>query len=180
MAYKQTPGRGNGKKTGGGLSPMLMGGSAMYQKKDPKVEAALSKVRQAEEAAKKRASIKKLSEKDRSIEVGAAMDSIEASNKAGDLFTKRQRAQIGNKAANKTRKESGSSITVTRTEVNGKKGKEDKYTQTPAKMKVSKKTAYDIKEASNQKLKPGARKHYAENAQAAMKNKKSPTKMKKC
>lgn len=51
----------------------------------------------------------------------------------------------------------------------------------PAKMKVSKKTAYDIKEASNQKLKPGARKHYAENAQAAMKNKKgSAAKMKKC
>jgi hypothetical protein len=37
--------------------------------------------------------------------------------------------------------------------------------------KVSKKTAFDIKEASNQKLKPAARKHYAENAQAAMKNK---------
>lgn len=42
--------------------------------------------------------------------------------------------------------------------------------------KVTKKTAYDIKEASNQKLKPSARKHYAENAQAAMKNKKSPAK----
>lgn len=42
----------------------------------------------------------------------------------------------------------------------------------PMKQKVSKKTAYDIKEASNQKLKPSARKHYAENAQAAMKNKK--------
>jgi hypothetical protein len=41
----------------------------------------------------------------------------------------------------------------------------------PVNMKVSKKTAYDIKEASNQKLKPGARKNYAENAQAAMKNK---------
>lgn len=42
----------------------------------------------------------------------------------------------------------------------------------PMKQAVSKKTAYDIKEASNQKLKPSARKHYAENAQAAMKNKK--------
>jgi hypothetical protein len=31
MAYKQTPGRGNGKKTGAGISPMLMSGSAMYQ-----------------------------------------------------------------------------------------------------------------------------------------------------
>ena len=35
--------------------------------------------------------------------------------------------------------------------------------------KVTKKTAYNIKEASNQKLTPTARKHYAENAQAAMK-----------
>ena len=38
--------------------------------------------------------------------------------------------------------------------------------------KVTKKTAFDIKEASNQKLTPTARKHYAENAQAAMKNQK--------
>jgi len=30
--------------------------------------------------------------------------------------------------------------------------------------------AYDIKEASNQKLSAGARKHYAENAQAASKS----------
>jgi hypothetical protein len=50
----------------------------------------------------------------------------------------------------------------------------------PAMMKkVTKKTAYDIKEASNQKLTAGARKHYAENAQAAMKN-KPVAKMKKC
>jgi hypothetical protein len=53
--------------------------------------------------------------------------------------------------------------------------------QSPAMMKkVSKKTAYDIKQASNQKLTAGARKHYAENAQAAMKNKKSPARMKNC
>ncbi len=38
--------------------------------------------------------------------------------------------------------------------------------------KVSKKTAFDIKEASNPKLKANARKHYAMNAQAAMKNQK--------
>ena len=42
--------------------------------------------------------------------------------------------------------------------------------------KVSKKTAYDIKEASNPKLKASARKNYADNAQAAMKDKKSPAK----
>jgi len=48
-------------------------------------------------------------------------------------------------------------------------------TVTPAMQKkkmVSKKTAYDIKQASNQKLTAGARKHYAMNAQAAMKNQK--------
>jgi hypothetical protein len=42
--------------------------------------------------------------------------------------------------------------------------------------KVSKKTAYDIKEASNPKLKASARKNYAKNAEAAMKDKKSPAK----
>jgi hypothetical protein len=48
----------------------------------------------------------------------------------------------------------------------------DKKKASPMKQSVSKKVAYDIKEASNQKMKPSARKHYAENAQAAMKNKK--------
>ena len=58
----------------------------------------------------------------------------------------------------------------------------DSKMESPAMMKkVSSKTAYNIKEASNQKLTASARKHYAENAQAAMKNKKSPApKMKKC
>jgi hypothetical protein len=48
---------------------------------------------------------------------------------------------------------------------------------------VSKKTAYDIKEASNPKLKVSARKNYADNAEAAMKQvkpKASAAKMKKC
>lgn len=40
------------------------------------------------------------------------------------------------------------------------------------KKSVSKKTAYDIKEASNSKLSASARKHYAMNAEASMKNKK--------
>ena len=35
---------------------------------------------------------------------------------------------------------------------------------------ISKKTAYDVKEASNQSLSKGARKHYAENAQAGFKS----------
>lgn len=37
---------------------------------------------------------------------------------------------------------------------------------------VGKKTAFDIKEASNQNLTAGARNNYAKNAQAAMKNTK--------
>ena len=48
---------------------------------------------------------------------------------------------------------------------------------------VSKKTAYDIKEASNPKLKASARKNYADNAEATMKQikpKASAAKMKKC
>jgi hypothetical protein len=105
MAYTQTPGRGNSMKTGSGLSSALL-------QKSPK---------------------KFLTEREISIEKGAKNDSIEASNKAGDLFTRRQRAQIGNKAANKTRAVNGSSVTVTKTEVEGKKGKEDKYKMTPAK-----------------------------------------------
>mgnify|MGYP003144897663 CR=1 FL=1 len=35
---------------------------------------------------------------------------------------------------------------------------------------ISKKTAYDVKEASDQSLSKGARKHYAENAQAGFKS----------
>lgn len=37
-------------------------------------------------------------------------------------------------------------------------------------MKISKKTTYDIKEASNPKLKASARKNYAKNAEAAVKS----------
>lgn len=48
----------------------------------------------------------------------------------------------------------------------------NKNMRPPFEQKVSKKTAYDIKEASNQKLTASARKHYAMNAQASMKNKK--------
>lgn len=49
---------------------------------------------------------------------------------------------------------------------------ENKNMRPPFEQKVSKKTAYDIKEASNSKLSASARKNYARNAQAAMKNKK--------
>ena len=53
----------------------------------------------------------------------------------------------------------------------GKKGDESKSKldyESPA--KKNKGMSYDIKEASNQKLSASARKHYAENAQAANKS----------
>jgi len=53
----------------------------------------------------------------------------------------------------------------------------------PPMKQVSKKTAYDVKEASNPKLTASARKNYADNAEAAMKQMKpkaSAAKMKKC
>lgn len=115
MAYKQTPGRGNGTKTGAGISPTLMSGSPMKQT-DPK----------------------KMTLRELSIERGAKNDSIEASNKAGDVFTKRQKAAIGNKAANITRKINDAPTTVVKTQVEGKKGFEDKYTRTPAKQMAKK------------------------------------------
>lgn len=52
----------------------------------------------------------------------------------------------------------------------------EKKKPTPLMKQVSKKTAYDVKEASNPKLTVSARKNYADNAQAAMKD--SPAKMK--
>jgi hypothetical protein len=139
MAYKQTPGRGNGKKTGGGLSPMLMGGSPMRQQ-TPKQKADLEKAaaneRRVNKAVGSYSSNKKLNKAELGIEWAAANDSIEASDKAGDFYTKRKKAQIGNKAAEATRKINNSTTSVKKTEVLGKKGYEDKYERvkaTPAK-----------------------------------------------
>jgi hypothetical protein len=59
----------------------------------------------------------------------------------------------------------------------------EKKKPTPLMKQVSKKTAYDVKEASNPKLTASARKNYADNAEAAMKQikpKASAAKMKKC
>jgi hypothetical protein len=95
-------------------------------------------------------------------------------------------AKLGNIAGNKTRKElggkdmplvdrynaSGFMVSDNEPAKSDDKYKKNKPFETPLKQKISKKTAYDIKEASNQKLKASARKNYAENAQAAMKNKK--------
>lgn len=104
MAYTQKPGRGNSKKTGGGLSPMLMGGSPMYQekKKDPY-------------SGKTRAELGNEIEKigaENSRRVGAERiaksDSISAANNAKILdksLSKEKLGRIGNEAANKTRSE---------------------------------------------------------------------------
>lgn len=129
MAYKQTPGRGNGMKTGSGISSALL-------QKNSAVEKAKALEDSAKKAVKSYASNKKLTGRDLGVEVAAATDSISASKKAGDLFTKREKAQIGNKAANETRKANDSKVTVKKTEVVGKKGYEDKYTKSPAKQTV--------------------------------------------
>lgn len=187
MAYTQKPGRTPFLKTGNGIP------SALMQQIDPETlkkmkqdreirdrnEAIDKKSYRAEKAVDSYKSNKKLGEKDLLIERAAARDSIDAANpKDAHLFTSRQKAAMGHKSAEETRKLNNSSKSVEKKEVFDKKlGFVDKFktktnSNSPMKQKVSKKTAYDIKEASNQKLKPSARKHYAENAQAAMKNKK--------
>lgn len=88
--------------------------------------------------------------------------------------------KTGEKYASKAamaKHEKGESKATQKKEI--KKGSPMLKKGSPVLMSVSKKTAYDIKEASNQKLKPSARKHYAENAQASIK-KSTPAKMKKC
>lgn len=206
MAYKQTPGRGNGKKTGGGLSPMLMGGSPMYQKKR---ESGVTpeRIELAKKAVKSYKSNKKLSERDLQIEGAAAMDSIIARKDAGDTYTKRDLAKIGNKAAERTRKESGATTTVKRKEVVGKKGYEDKYTRTPvkqmSKLKSGKSPAKQVSKMPTDKLardkrptdtmernrggaepvlrKPGGRTPDVNGTAPRPKaSKKAPMKMKKC
>ena len=104
MAYKQTPGRGNSSKTGAGLSPMLMGGSPMYQqkKKDPysgKSWGELgSEIENFASENKKRVA----------SEMIAKSDSTSAANNAMKLdktLSKKMAARVGNEAANKTRSE---------------------------------------------------------------------------
>jgi hypothetical protein len=63
MAYKQTPGRGNGKKTGAGISPMLMSGSAMYQTGDVE-KTGYGMVKEKENKAKVNADPKAQAERD--------------------------------------------------------------------------------------------------------------------
>ncbi len=157
MAYKQTPGRGNGMKTGSGIS------SALLQKNNA-VEKAKALEDSAKKAVKSYSSNKKLTGRDLAIETAAASDSISARIKAGDI-PKRELAKLGNKAANETRKANDSKITVKKTQVVGKKGYEDKYTKSPAK----------------QMSKLGVKKTSMTSSSSAPKaSKKAPMKMKKC
>ena len=104
MAYKQTPGRGNSKKTGSGISPMLMGGSPMYQekKKDPYSGKTFRELGSEIEnfAAENKKRI--------ASEMIAKSDSTSAANNAMKLdktLSKKMAGRIGNEAANKTRSE---------------------------------------------------------------------------
>lgn len=95
MAYKQNPGRGNSPKTGHGIPSPL--------KQDSEASKAVGKYK----------SNKKLGERDMSIEVAAASDSISAARPNNPhLYTSKEKGEMGNVAANKTRTFNESSITV--------------------------------------------------------------------
>jgi hypothetical protein len=183
MAYKQTPGRGNGMKTGSGLS------SALLQTKKRESGVTPERIEAAQKAVKSYKSNRGLSERDLQIEGGAAMDSIIARRDAGDTYSKRELAKIGNKAANRTRKESGATTTVKKTQVEGKKGFEDKYTRTPAKqmskLKSGKSPAKQMSKMPPISTSPRVKREKAAETMERTKDmpkagKKAPMKMKKC
>lgn len=198
MAYKQTPGRGNGMKTGSGIS------SALLQKKDPKTEAIKEKQKQTErrvdEAVSKYKSIKKMTGQDLNIERAAAYDSIEAYDKARDKnFNKKDALRAGSKAANTGRRVNDGATRVKRTEVVGNKGYEDKYERvsvTPArqmsKLKSGKSPAKQVSKMPANTMErrravaepassPKGRNLETNGTKAMPKaSKKAPTKMKKC
>jgi hypothetical protein len=104
MAYTQKPGRGNDKKTGRGISPMLMGGSPMYQekKKDPysgKTRAQLGQeIEDFGAENKRRVASEMIAKSDSTSAAGNAM-------KLDKTLSKKMAGRIGNEAANKTRAE---------------------------------------------------------------------------
>jgi len=113
MAFKQTPGRQAMPKTGRGIAPTLMGGSPMKQTSKEQA-AAIAKGRKVAESFK---SNKKLNQRERDIEAAAATDSIMA--RKGN-FTRAELADMGNKAAQRTRRANDSSVSV---EFKGKRNK---------------------------------------------------------
>jgi hypothetical protein len=153
MAYVQKPGRGNSAKTGSGIpSPLRQDESIVdtVVKKAKEVGSAISHANKAG----------KYSYDQSRKSASFAGDFGGGSGGSGRSYSKNPIDYVAGFASDI---------------VSGGKEKtwdSEKKKKSPMKQVVSKKTAYDVKEASNQKLKPSARKHYAENAQAAMKNKK--------
>lgn len=133
MAFKQTPGRNSMPKTGRGLAPTLMCGSPMKQVSKEQA-AATAKGRKVAESFK---SNKKLNQRERDIEAAAATDSIMA--RKGN-FTRAELADMGNKAANRTRKANESRVSVEF------KGKRDKTTND----KVYEKSMSPMKQTSKE------------------------------
>jgi hypothetical protein len=184
MAYVQKPGRGCSAKTGNGIPSALL---QVKTKVDAQVDEMIAdlkneRIRKSAEAARtKLESSQRKSEanaymaKKIATEKQAVSDSATVDNKMRKAGFGELASYMGNKKANEVRQQqSASNYHYDKVEMKhvGDRRPKRKVVSSPLNQKVSKKTAYDIKEASNQKLKPSARKHYAENAQAAMKNKK--------
>jgi hypothetical protein len=165
MAYKQTPGRGNGPKTGHGLPSALKqidkeGNPSGYNPKSSPVPNTENKGKFEKVLDRTKTDIF-LRGGDKKIIKSARIGSKEADAIESDF----------NKAKKYTETRREENLNFLKSRMNTGEVA-DKNIKSPMKQLVGKKTAYDIKEASNQKLKPSARKHYAENAQASMKNKK--------
>lgn len=165
MAFKQKPGRSPFLKTGNGLpSPLTMiggeGNDSGYEPKKSQLPNTQNKGAFEKTLDRTKTNIF-LRGGDKKI-IKSAIIGTKAAEDIENEY-KKLKADTENR-----RKENASFLESRRTV--GETA--DLNLKSPMKQKVSKKTAYDIKEASNQKLKPSARKHYAENAQAAMKNKK--------
>lgn len=171
MAYKQILGRGNSPKTGHGLPSALkqMVGGVDPSKKGIHKEEGKGYVPNAYEPSTEILTSKgeKVSRLYRAA--SGAVNAIKKFGSSEDLASYRKfkndsTSTMKGREFNAGRANLEEAADAAMNAIDKKKS--------PMKQKVSKKTAYDIKEASNQKLKPSARKHYAENAQAAMKNKK--------
>ena len=171
MAYKQILGRGNSPKTGHGLPSALkqMVGGVDPSKKGIHKEEGKGYVPNAYEPSTEILTSKgeKVSRLYRAA--SGAVNAIKKFGSSEDLASYRKfkndsTSTMKGREFNAGRANLEEAADAAMNAIDKKKS--------PMKQKVSKKTAYDIKEARNQKLKPSARKHYAENAQAAMKNKK--------
>lgn len=171
MAYKQILGRGNHSKTGHGLPSALKQiiGGGDESKKGIHKEEGKGYVPNAYEPSTEILTSKgeKVSRLYRAA--SGAVNAIKKFGSSEDLASYRK-FQNDSTSTMKGREYNAGRANLEEAASNAINAIDKK--KSPMKQTVSKKTAYDIKEASNQKLKPSARKHYAENAQAAMKNKK--------